>query len=415
MQPTLFPGFDSAITSKDLLRTIRGISDQASANATPEISGSGEAEFGYSGTRILTPLPTQIACFQITSCWKRRKLPTSLGPTQGLFWTCLGRPVTYWQGDYYAAQASSSSSPASSSSCVDPTAENDAASSTASSSGACEASSAIAASFMPSSWESSSSAEQVTDQSFWARSDRNPERLFIGLASPGDRKKWQRVLYPLYGIGQWVWCFMDYQAGCWRVLHAYDNMVRFELRETLRACSNAKACIIGFGCQRCANPGSSTSSSSSASDLSSSVGGGVFCGGVKKRGTVYIYDALGIIGQAGGSAYAPAGTKGWAKWCADSQRFEVVTVSSVATQISIANICFGTFAQGDPITATVNFCTSDVVGPGDVISVTDYSGEKYNNSGAGNGWAIQVQGAWYLFDPTCPDFFSDACSAEYYN
>jgi hypothetical protein len=124
------------------------------------------------------------------------------------------------------------------------------------------------------------------------------------------------AFWPLYSLGDWVWCIWEAESGLWAIHDGYESWIRFELAENLTAGGSALAYLVQ--CQSCP-PGECQSSSSSSSgqcddDASSNIYepnyNFAFC----------VYDGLnsqdGIVGQ-----------RGYAKFFAESRRFEVVSLA----------------------------------------------------------------------------------------
>ena len=358
------------------LSLVREVADHAAFARQMEVTGGLETEEGGLGTDITQQAAPQIQCFEITGCWRKRNRPPKTGASQGRFWWCSAKPVIYWWGE---AESASSSSSASSLEC-DLTQE------------AAEEES------------SASSGDVGADlHSYWDCSENDETRIFWAVSSPEDKNDWQRVLYPQFGIGQWVWCVFDYQSDVWRVLQPYDDLVRFRLKEPLEFCKTAQAWVVGYPCEEpesessssvaSSSEGSSVSSESessesvesssseessasesesvpssssgcpggfvsssegesessaseesSSSPSSSSVGSSsssAVCEQPFSRGLITLHDPQGIVNRAfPGTCVAPECATGWAKRCADSQRFEVVSYGSLeCSEVALEGCC----------------------------------------------------------------------------
>lgn len=355
----------SAINTIPGLRGLQRLARQAAANATVDVQGALEADVGTERIHLLVPMPTQLQCFEILDCWKHTNPPPKTGASQGKFWVCNARPVTYLRGEWAGGSESSGGS-------ADP----------------CD--------LPPEPAESSSSASGDGSDlhTYWDASAYDTRRLFWAVSSPEDEDDWQKVLYPLFGIGQWVWAVFDYQSDVWRVIQPYDSFVRFRLLEQMNGCSSAEAVVIGYPCEEeseslSSSSGESSSSvpseSESVSASSSSVpsesfpssGSGCASGIISSsapsgsvsspgeessssgsssgsaglclldafsRGHIIVHDPQGIVNVAfPGSCVAPACMTGWAKRCADSQRFEVVSYGATDCSLPAAE-------PGSPLT-----------------------------------------------------------------
>lgn len=280
MQPTLFP--TGGMFPGDSMRVLRDVANQCASNARMDSGGASEIDYGTFGTRMLAARSTLVRCFEITGCWERVNPRPGIGPSQGRFWVADACPVVY----YLAPE----------------------------------------------------------NHTFWKREGPTDTRIFYGLTGPDREDTWQRSLHPRHGVGQWVWCVFDDQADVWCVIDAFDNLIRFRLNESMVGCSSAAATAIGYPCGPCdSDSGDSISDSgdSSSSVPSSSTGcqGGFIsssssldsgdCGCLREaldRGSLIVYDEQGIVNLAfPGTCIAPACTTGWAKRCADSRRWEVVS------------------------------------------------------------------------------------------
>ena len=215
MQPSLFPEPGNRVHGiRELLGYVHRIASRVSADAAIDYGGSVGALAGASGNRLSTPLGAQLRCFEVRGCWKKWNPPPTIGASRGTFWVTDAKPVTYlWDTDWH---------------------------------------------------------------SHWECSENGPVPIFWAVEDDNKCDPWQRVLYPLYGIGQWVWCVFDYEADVWRVIHNYDPIIRFRLIEPMEGCCHARAYVLGYPCVRCrvtcesSSSPLSSSSSLSASPLSSS-------------------------------------------------------------------------------------------------------------------------------------------------
>ena len=221
---------------------IRGIGDvnriasQAAEHARKALSISTGAALRSTisgGVPVLSPRPTsEIACFEICSCWRRRKEKRSIGPTLGVNWTCNAVLVPYWRDgtdgrakhpDLYWQRLDIGPH-------VTPVKLYW---------------SIEGPPFTP---DESSTAEHCADNQGSSGGSGSKNGGSGGGSGSGSgsggggggegKHDWQTVLYPKYEIGQWVWCVFDYSAGVWRVIDAYDNLVRFRLkRPMVRPCA----------------------------------------------------------------------------------------------------------------------------------------------------------------------------------
>ena len=307
MQPTLLPPGGTLIRGLGAtLGLVGDIAKQVSANATIEMGGELAGNIGPQGIQMAADPPPRLRCFQIRSCWRRHNPPTNAGATRGLFWVCDATPVYYWWGN---AVAEASSAPGSSCPPDDVVGGSDAP---------CSPVTPDASSSGP---PGSSAGALGVQNSQWKSYNETTERIFYAVQAPDEAPVWQRVLYPSHGIGQWVWCVFDDEADVWRVLHAFDNLVRFRLIEPMVQCGRARADALGYGCERCRPTGPECGElvfTSSDGSWSTSVQPCTCLDGFQKLGRIYVYDPMGILGTA------LSCTTGWAKWCADSQRFEVI-------------------------------------------------------------------------------------------
>lgn len=299
-----------------LTRAVKRLGEQAASAATVDASGLLCTDQGATGLHMSPAFQSTLACFEIQTCWRREQDDIDFGATHGRNWVCYGMPVGYWL--------------------------------------------------------------QATDNHLYWRSLKqnvvdNPDLRRIPLwwpeTSEQDAETWQKVLYPLYGVGQWVWATYDYSAAVWRVIHAYDDVVRIKLKGALAACDQAEADVMGYPCRAegsSSSSGSSVSSGSSGSSgsssesssvppsSSSSAGSAIECDvcveepcdpsdnasgtcsdpSLFSRGTITVYDPLGLVYSFFPDGSAPEGTTGWAKRCADSERFEVVSLAARQTAIT---------------------------------------------------------------------------------
>ncbi|MAD80587.1 MAG: hypothetical protein CMJ50_07060 [Planctomycetaceae bacterium] len=104
-----------------------------------------------------------------------------------------------------------------------------------------------------------------------------------------------------FGEKDWVWCFWNEYEGRWQVLAEYEDHWRFQLLEPLRPCGTALAQLVLYD--------------------------GTYC---PVALTFSVVDSIGIFkpeetssGSSGGPTPIPAGTYGFAKHFADSDKWEV--------------------------------------------------------------------------------------------
>jgi len=384
---------------------LQRLARQVAANATIDVQGGLEADVGTERIHLTGLPPTQLQCFEILDCWRKRNPPPKTGASQGKFWFCNAKPVSYWWGQYEGGSASSGSSAEPE---CDLTTEEESSSSAA------------------------SSGAGGNLHTYWDIQPSDTQRIFWAVSSPEDEGDWQRVLYPQFGIGQWVWCVFDYQSDVWRVLQPYDDLVRFRLKEPLEFCKTAQAWVVGYPCEEpesessssvaSSSEGSSVSSESESSESvesssseessasesesvpssssgcpsgfvsssegesessaseesssapssseesssapssfsvesessapeesssapsSSSVGSSsssAVCEQPFSRGLITLHDPQGIVNRAfPGTCVAPECATGWAKRCADSQRFEVVSYGSLeCSEVALEGCC----------------------------------------------------------------------------
>lgn len=124
------------------------------------------------------------------------------------------------------------------------------------------------------------------------------------------------AFWPLYSVGDWVWCIRDPTSGFWAIHDGYESWIRFELASTLVTGRFAQAYLLRAS--ECQNIDSSSSSG--------------ICHQVASRAeceadyspildfSLVVWDA--ICGHEG-----HAGQRGYAKFMAESRRFEVVKMS----------------------------------------------------------------------------------------
>lgn len=262
------------------------------AALSPDTGSSTHSISGSHSVSLSSDFPTAIACFRICGCWKRKKSKDATGATQGLHWICKATPVEYFV-DFANRNSSHSSSGGSGSFAGSLAAQ---AVSFSSFLGGGSNSNGDSSQEPETYWQALKPDDNNTPTDIWCIIDGYPEHAekcgnngstsgsvsgvgsLIAQASTGSQRKekinkhWQRVLYPKYGVGQWVWCIYDYSASVWRVIDAYDDLVRFILKEPLKACKQARAEVFGIKCDSppCGKRGSSTSSGSSSSHISSS-------------------------------------------------------------------------------------------------------------------------------------------------
>ncbi len=315
MQPNLFPQRGTPINDlSQAMGIVRSVAQQAATNASIHIGDGLAGNYGYTGTNVGGDLPTLVKCFEIRSCWRLTNPTPTCGPSVGRFWVCDANPVVYYN-------------PPVSEFVED---ENQTA-------------------------YDKMDAECVHD---------TDEQIFLPVTSPDLEGEWQDALQPLYGIGQWVWCVFDYNANVWRVLHAYDSIVRFRLLADCLGCEPAAAEVLADTCTVQDDCGSSSSgpsasgnfsstsdvsaSSASASastspsstssqppscdctsdDASSGSGGSQTCCTEQWTvlGTIQVTDRLNLGPlMFPTTGHAPSGAYGWAKRMADSQMFEVIS------------------------------------------------------------------------------------------
>lgn len=134
----------------------------------------------------------------------------------------------------------------------------------------------------------------------------------------------QDVFWPLYSVGDWVWCIRDFESGLWAIHDGYESWLRVELAEDLQIGRACQAYLLQ--CTDCPPPDECPSSSSSSGVYEDRCGDPATedeCEETYSPNTSFsfcIYDAL--CGQEG-----IRGQRGYVKFFADSRRFELVSLA----------------------------------------------------------------------------------------
>ena len=271
MHPTLFPPSGHLVDGLgEALGLMAGVAKQAAATHAIEAGGGINSEIGANGIRLWTDPPPQLACFEITTCWKKTNKVPLRGPSHGCFWTCKAKLVTYWSGPgletFYKKSATHDYwrifYPAGPPQGKQARGTEEVPSAMAAASGQTDAA--------PASIGSGSAA--VSNASA-ASGSTAPGPTPPGGHPPSAcevKKGCQITFYPRFGRGQWVWCIFDYVAGIWRLLDGFDNMIRFRLLEPLTSCTSAMAEVVGFKCKEKCGGSSSSSSGQAGSQTSGS-------------------------------------------------------------------------------------------------------------------------------------------------
>lgn len=283
MQPTLMPARGTPILGLNHAMGLMGrLAQQVSANSFVQVNGMLDSEAGNNGLFVHgDPTPAKIACFEVRSRWHNTNEEGLSGASAGRYWWCDAKLVSY----FWTRSSGSSSG--------DPEAQD----------------------------------------TYWDAQHSETQRVYYGVTSVDEQDTWQQVLYSRFCLGQWMWCAYDYQADVWRVIDAYDSIVRFELLEPLVGCQFADAKVLGFVPDYTSSSSSSSappppppppqpsgsSSSSVSSSSSSSSSGEATCWPSIDRGTIKIIDMMNIV-----RGTLATGTRGWAKRMADSNCFEIM-------------------------------------------------------------------------------------------
>jgi hypothetical protein len=126
------------------------------------------------------------------------------------------------------------------------------------------------------------------------------------------------AFWPLYSVGDWVWCIYEPESGLWAIHDGYESWIRFELATHLPTGRWGEAYLLR--CQDCpeaAEPSSSSGICAEAATTTECAEAYQPVGSFSFK----VWDAI-----CGFEGYP--GQRGYAKFMAESRRFEVVQLSS---------------------------------------------------------------------------------------
>lgn len=267
MRPNIFPRSGTPVGGlTQALGLVSQVAHEAAVNSRVEVSGPLQGNFStFSGSRVTGEFPTKLECFEIRGCWEQENPVPKAGPSRGKFWVCDAVPVQYWQDadpleTFYSATGNLKVPGG-----VD-------SGSTINSVGSTNDPNYITPTriFWPICGNGDSSDSSNTSNASSTPIDTNSvSQISSGECgtepdecNPCDS---QQYLPPLHGIGQWVWCILDYPANIWHVMHNYDELIQFQLCEDMVGCASAKAKVISFPCETCAGSSASSQPSSNQS------------------------------------------------------------------------------------------------------------------------------------------------------
>ena len=241
--PTMMP--TGPVTSiQDMFAKVTGKLIREHRAQILEPGGRLNVDVSAAGTKITPPFGETLQCFEIRSCWSETNCPPANGANLGDFWVCDALPVVYWWGPASNGSESASTSIAK-----------------------CTAKGEYYTPLGSACTEASCGSGPGSNlDSFWEKvhmEDTQLEKIMWAVASPNGSCEWKQAFYPKWSIGQWVWCMFDYAANVWRVIDAYDPIIRFRLIEPLNGCDKAKAYVLFYPCEKCKETSSSSGSSSS--------------------------------------------------------------------------------------------------------------------------------------------------------
>jgi hypothetical protein len=266
-------------------------------------------------------LPAKLCAFRVCGCWSKKGTNVWGGKVTGCYWWCRAVPIAYWK-QWKGLHSGVVKPP-------------------------------------DSFWQEFQLGSDDVPTKIWWVVDSNPccdepsshHNTEPPLCGEGHEHhpacgedEWQGALYPKYGVGQIVWCSLEYGSGEWRVIDAFDNIIMFRLAETLKGChASALADILDEDCEDGNCEGSSdTSGSFNNPSESSSSGCQPDNRTLRKTAQIRVYDSIGRVNIDFGQVFrgrvieegeAHKGCLGWAKYVASRRRFEVMAYGACECKV----------------------------------------------------------------------------------